>query len=162
MKAGKVIAIVFFASWLAGIGAYIALRPSFKHGKELLKAVEADDRAAVRKLLAEGASVQVRDAEGHTALWHAAYSNRPGIAELLLTHGADPNIRGTDGMTPLMWATYNGNTEAVQVLLAHGANVNATDFAGRTALQLVSTDRQKPAADLLRKAGATVPAAHIR
>lgn len=153
MKAGKAIAICFFAMWAVGIGGFMILRPTFKHGKELLTAVQSGDTQSVRKLLDEGASLQVRDREGHTALWLAAEANHADIAEMLLSQGADPNARGIDGLTPLMKAVANGNTEAVRVLLAHGVNVNAVGLNGETALKLATTDRQKAAADLVRRAG---------
>jgi ankyrin repeat protein len=152
MKSGKLIAIFFFALWALGIGVFTLLRPTFKHGKELLKAVEARQVAEVNRLLRDGANVQVRDKEGHTALSIAAYYNSTEIAEALLKRGADPNARGYDGLTPLMRAAKNGNTEAVRLLLSHGANANAQGMNGETALKLASGDRQKEAA--ARGAGA--------
>lgn len=154
MKAGKVIAIFFFASWIIGIGGFIILRPTFKHGKDLLKAVEAGQTERVSELLQQGANVHVRDHDGHTALWIAAYQNRADLAEELLKRGAEPDARGLDGWTPLMWAANNGNTEVVRVLLKYKANVNAKGMNGETALSLASGERRKPVADLLRKAGA--------
>jgi uncharacterized protein len=153
VKTGKVIAISFFASWLLGIGIFIYLRPNFKHGKELLKAAESGQAAEVRRLLGDGANVQVRDREGRTALAIAAYYDNAEMAEALLEHGADPNAREYDGWTPLMRAAKNGNLEVLRVLLKHGANVNAQGLNGESALKLAAGPRQKETVDLLRQAG---------
>jgi ankyrin repeat protein len=152
MKTGKVIAILFFASWIIGIGAFVMLRPTFKHGKELLKAAQAGKTAEVVRLVENGANVQVRDREGKTALAIAAYYNSWEMAAALLKHGADPNARGYDGWTPLMRAAKNGNREVIRVLASHGANVNAVGLNGETALKLAA-DRPETAV-LLRELGA--------
>ena len=154
MKAGKVIALLFFVSWAIGIGLYAWLRPSFKQGKELLNAVETGQTAAVRDLVTKGANLQVRDREGNTALAIAAYYDRVEIVQTLLEAGADPNVRGLNGLTPLMRAAENGNTEVARLLIKHGANVNAQGLRGETALGLSSGERSKPVADLLRMNGA--------
>jgi ankyrin repeat protein len=149
---GKVIALTIGATWLIAILVYTVMRPQFKRGKELLGAAEKGDVAAVRMLLDQGASVQQRDREGHTALWLAAYFGRSEVAKALLDKGADPNARGREGWTPLMWAVQQGHAEVVRLLIERGADVNATGIAGETALKY--TKGHPEIAALLRKAGA--------
>jgi uncharacterized protein len=154
MKTGKVIALLFVVSWVIGIGLFVWLRPTFKHGKELLRAVESGQTARVQELLRQGANLQVRDREGNTALAIAAYYDRAEIAEALLARGADPNVRGLNGLTPLMRAAENGNVDVARVLLKYGAKVNAQGLTGETALSLATGELRKPVAELLRQAGA--------
>lgn len=63
---------------------------------ELIRAAEAGDAQAVKRLLAEGASVQARDVRGRTALVAATYGNRVEAARLLIAAGVDVNAR--DGL----------------------------------------------------------------
>ena len=59
----------------------------------------------VKRLLAAGADVNVRDDAGRTLLHAASYAGHKEIVELLITKGADLNAKGLlDGATPLHFA----------------------------------------------------------
>jgi uncharacterized protein len=58
----------------------------------------------VRSLLGHpGASetINQRDGDGNTALWHACMYGRGGFVRALLESGADPTVTGTSGTTPM-------------------------------------------------------------
>jgi ankyrin repeat protein/mono/diheme cytochrome c family protein len=130
----------------------------------LMTAVLRGDRAAVRRLLAEGANVNDRDDAGATALMWAL--DDPEIARLLLEHGADVNARSDDERTPLIMASARHRAApVVALLLAHGADPSATapGQGGRTnPLVEASLAGELDSLRLLRAAGADLkPAAFV-
>lgn len=76
---------------------------------------------AVAMLVANGADIEHVDAEGNTALHHAARSADPGIAALLLDAGADIDACNRTGRSPLALACRAGNAELARFLLESGA-----------------------------------------
>ncbi|PWU00289.1 MAG: hypothetical protein C5B51_25515 [Terriglobia bacterium] len=89
----------------------------------LFQAIQKNDAAAVKRLLDNGLSPNVRDAEGTPAVMAAALYADAGCLQLLLDRGADSNLANTAGATALMWAI--PAADKVKTLLAHGADVNA-------------------------------------
>mgnify|MGYP006294793279 CR=1 FL=1 len=90
-----------------------------------MAAVKADDRATVRRLLAEGASVDAPDSAGDRPLIIAAYLGHTEVVEILLAAGADltvvdPGMRAT----ALHAAAYAGRAEAAGVLIDHGIAID--------------------------------------
>jgi ankyrin repeat protein len=75
---------------------------------------------AVRTLLAAGADANIKDAEGHTALYVAMYEMADEVALELLRGGADPAAR-VQGYSPLWWADKLGMERTAQALDAMGA-----------------------------------------
>jgi ankyrin repeat protein len=102
----------------------------------LMAAVEGDNLAVVRLLLARGADVKARNRVGWTALHAAAVAGNRGVAEDLLAHGADVNAAETlQGRTPLLWAAASGRTDLVKLCLDHGADIKVREkLSGTTAL----------------------------
>lgn len=92
-------------------------------------------------LVAHGASIKLKGAEGATALFPALCNNREDAAEIveaLLRHGADANDTLLDGKSMLHVAVTNKNTSVVEVLLRHGAKVNAMESVGLRPLHELS------------------------
>ena len=83
-----------------------------------------------RFLIANGASVQVRDAEGCNAFHHLAhlplidYESLATAVRLLLSQGCDINCQNESGETPLhLIAIYRPRLESVELFVAHGAQL---------------------------------------
>lgn len=100
----------------------------------LLGAVLYNDVAEVRRLIADGADVNIQDDFGNTPLMWAVSKRSTGMAVLLLDAGADVEAKNEDGMTALIEAAYHNAPDMAKFLLAVGADVNAQDWNGRTAL----------------------------
>lgn len=109
-----------------------------------------DNKARVEKLLAHGADVNVRDADGDTALHGAAQTGNVEIMGLLLDKGPNVNAKNKVGGTPLMWAAVFGNDDAARVLLANGADASLKDEDGVTAAQWAARNKRDSMVALLR------------
>ena len=55
----------------------------------------------IKKMLAEGMNVDIKDEEGMTALYRAAHNDQKETVSLLLDKGANVNIKDKFGNTPL-------------------------------------------------------------
>ncbi len=92
-------------------------------------------------LMAEfGASPNLGDNDGWTALMAASKRGFLKVATQLLQNGAQPNQKARDGQHALMVAAYNGRSCIVELLLTHGADANVKSHltnahGGITALQ---------------------------
>jgi hypothetical protein len=93
-----------------------------RRGLALLAATERGDVEAMRLLLAAGAPVNTRNAQGWTPLHVAAAGGDLAVVSLLLTHGAEVNATSNIGTTPLYNAIRrSGKRAVIDMLLAHGA-----------------------------------------
>ena len=91
----------------------------------LADAAEKRDPEAVRSLLHQRADVNLRQADGATALAWAAHWDELETAELLIRAGAEVNAANDFGVTPLVLACTNGSAAMVEKLLRAGADPNA-------------------------------------
>jgi cytohesin len=101
------------------------------------------DPRVVRLLLARGAKVGARDADGATSLHYAARLDDPcsrdrarqaAVARLLLEAGAPVKARDVFGLTPLHHAAWSTQADLVQRLLHRGASARDRDGYGLTPL----------------------------
>src|SRR2546421_492784 len=88
--------------------------------RALLHAAATGDRAAVEKLLEQGAHVNTRDDEGASPLMRAAGAGHAAAAQLLLARGADVQLTDRSGNTALILAGRAGHPEIVRLLTAAG------------------------------------------
>jgi ankyrin repeat protein len=122
----------------------LAMRDSF--GRDALaRAAAAGNAAALRLLLARGASIDMRDSAGTTPLMLASRAGSAAALEVLLPAGA----RGLDaadhaGNTALMYAAGSGNLDAVERLLAAGASVAPRNAQDWSALDFARTAGEQP------------------
>ncbi|HYP13258.1 MAG TPA: ankyrin repeat domain-containing protein [Bryobacteraceae bacterium] len=120
-------------------------------------AVHADDIAAARKLVAEGADVKVSNRYGVFPLSLACTNGSGPMVELLLKAGADPNATLPGGETALMTAARTGKLEPVKALLSRGADVHAKESSrGQTALMWAAAEGHVDVVEALLAAGAHV------
>jgi ankyrin repeat protein len=97
-------------------------------------AATRDHVDVVRRLLAAGADVDARSADGFTPLLNAA-SAGSDVVEALLDAGADVTAQEPrQGCRPLHRFAGYANPAGVELVLAAGADVDAEDFGGATAL----------------------------
>ena len=96
----------------------------------------------MRLLIDAGASLDAVDAEGATALLHAASEGHARICSLLLALGTDVTARDKGGCTALHVAALEGNVSAIEVLVRGGAKLN--DAANAVYLALATPTRVLP------------------
>jgi ankyrin repeat protein len=96
------------------------------------------NNAEVRRLLQEGADVNLGQADGATALHWAAYHGDIGLAEILLAAGADPAAANRNGSTAMWLAASQGDAPMVEALLNGGADANEELPLGRRPLMLAA------------------------
>ena len=103
-------------------------------------AVLSNDLSQIKKILDNGADVNLRDKKrfGFTALMAAAFNGYTEAAKLLIAYGADVNAITSTGETALMVAARASHAEAMNLLIDNGAEVNAktNNDGGITALML--------------------------
>ena len=125
-----------------------------------LAVLRSGDVRQLRQALAEGASVNGRDAEGNRPLMHAAVYGNAACMHLLLDRGADVNVANKEGATALMRAAFD--YEKVRLLVDHGADVNARSSLGNTPLMLAArTANSHRTVDLLLSRGANAKATNF-
>lgn len=105
----------------------------------LMKASHMGDIAVVRMLIAAGASLNARNADGNNALWLACVGKHLEVIEVLVDAGIDMNNRNDNGATPLMYAASSGKADVIEILLAKGADTAPETLDGFSALDLAST-----------------------
>ena len=120
--------------------------------------IEASKRGfynIVEALIDNGASLDVQDSRGETALMVVSkIQYRPDvhlpILELLLERGANINIQDTKGQTALISIYDTGlhSYDFVARLLEHGADTTIQDYKGKTAL-MYATEKATSEDDLL-------------
>lgn len=130
----------------------------------LFKAVYTVETAEVKRLLAEGADVNVADKNGVTPLIIAAARDEEIVRDLL-QKGADVNAATTvsfkhkgeiivQGVTPLMTALAKKKPKIADMLLQHGADVNKKTVNGSTALMIATGNEDPEMVRTLLKKGA--------
>ena len=88
----------------------------------------------VKYLVSHGASLDIRDNNGGTALIRAVTWYGDGVVEYLATQGAALDILNDEGETALILAARRGNENIVKYLVSNGASIDIEDMQGDTAL----------------------------
>lgn len=95
-------------------------------------ACASGNQALVLLLIQKG--VDLEDARGKTALWHACGEGHELIVRSLLEQGANVDKRDRWGQSPLAAAVERDHVAVARLLIESEADVNAAEFGGRTAL----------------------------
>ncbi|XP_014875772.1 ankyrin-2b isoform X18 [Poecilia latipinna] len=106
-------------------------------------------------LLQNGASADVSNIRGETALHMAARAGQVEVVRCLLRNGAMVDARAREDQTPLHIASRLGKTEIVQLLLQHMAHPDAATTNGYTPLHISAREGQVETASVLLEAGAS-------
>lgn len=108
-----------------------------RHRTSLMWAAQDGDLAMVRFLMAEGADIHIRDANGWTALMWAAQGGHLAVVKFLVASGADVDVNAQNnvGWTALMKAAMEGHLAVVRFLVDdHDADIHLKNKEGETAL----------------------------
>lgn len=94
----------------------------------LIEAAILGEKEVVGELIQRNIDVNIRDANGYTALMYAAKNGKIAVARMLLNAGADVNAKETPalstGVTPVLLAAQHGKKRMVKLLADNKADVN--------------------------------------
>src|SRR5438874_1723811 len=130
----------------------------FGADSRLADAVQRDDKAAVRSLVADRANINVPQSDGTTALHWAVRHGDLTTADLLIKAGADVKAANRYGLTPIQLAAGNGHAAMIEKLLAAGVDPSFANPGGETVLMRASRTGNMDAIRLLLARGANVNA----
>ncbi|HXT16373.1 MAG TPA: ankyrin repeat domain-containing protein [Gemmatimonadaceae bacterium] len=117
-------------------------------------AMRGDD-GAVKKLIAQGADVNVAQGDGMTALhWAAEHGDAELASALIKAHASLKATTRIGAYTPLHIAAKSGNPNVINELLEAGSDAKAMTATGATALHFAAAAGNPEAVELLIKAGA--------
>lgn len=102
----------------------------------LMKAAHTGALAVARALIAAGAALNARNADGNTALWLACVGRHFDMIDLLVESGIALDTANDNGATALMYASSAGLADVVARLLERGADIRPETLDGFTALDL--------------------------
>lgn len=102
--------------------------------QQLIEYARTGDIENLKKLLKEDVDVNIRDAEGRTAVLEATRYNYPKIVDILIQHGADVNIQDLYRNNVLLHAGATGYLEIVKLAIAAGADTKLTNRYGGIAI----------------------------
>jgi ankyrin repeat protein len=97
-------------------------------------AAAAGDLAAIARLLAEGVSIDGRDATGRTPVLAATHARQAEAVRALFTTGADPDIRDDRLDNPFLYAGAEGLLEILRLAHEAGADPAITNRYGGVAV----------------------------
>jgi ankyrin repeat protein len=138
-----------------GAGSAAAAESS---ARELLRAVQRGDRAAVLRLLDQRADANARDETGTSALHWAIERGDAELTGLLIRRGADVQARNRYGVPPVFVAATTGSVAIMQMLLEAGASANTSLPEGETVLLASARTGRGDVVELLLARGAKVNA----
>jgi ankyrin repeat protein/chitinase len=147
-------------------GNYEVIKALLKHGVDvnargggatspaLHRATCHGDVKIVKLLLANNATIDLRDGEGKTAWACSVVKHQREISNLLRKAGADPNTKGALGVSELYNAANGHRLEDVRFLLESGTDPSIQTIYGWAPLHWVSAHGNYDIVKLLLKYGA--------
>ncbi|MDF2577359.1 MAG: ankyrin-like [Chlamydiales bacterium] len=101
--------------------------------------------------------ISKQDADGNSALHHAAFCEKAQVLEYLLQKGADPYLRNRLSLTPLHISSERGFIAGVAILIQQAPDlINTGDFAGLTPLLYAINGVHLDLLELLLKKGVDI------
>ncbi len=103
---------------LLELGVNINVQDEGQKWSALHFAARDNKKEVVSVLLKSGASVDLLDCFGNTALWRAvmSFNGDSSIVNELLSYGANPTIKNESGISPLSLAESMGKIECLKLL----------------------------------------------
>ena len=125
--------------------------------RSLLDEARDGNLEQIEALLASGADVNQRDADGQTALLIACEEDQPGAVKLLLDAGANASCKREDGYTALHMACEAGATACCAALCRHAAGLHEAMLEdGSFPLSVAGAEGQDDCVGVLLDAGAPI------
>jgi ankyrin repeat protein len=103
-------------------------------GKKLYKTEEDTFLSLAKKLIDNGADLNVVDLNGNGLLSKAISKDKIGVAQLLISSGIDLNLPNEQGITPLFKSCELQKVELVKFLVNNKSNVDFVNSRGFTVL----------------------------
>ena len=126
------------------------------YSEPLFEAVDVGDLDALKKLIANGADVNIKGENGLTALIMAIQHSDLEMVELLLKEGANPNSETDGAWTPLIAAASSRCTKIAETLIKAGASVNVKSSWQYTPLFAAADSNNFEVVKILVDAGADI------
>ena len=117
----------------------------------LIIAVYNNQPAIVKFLLDKGASPEMPDLSGNSALMGVCFKGYKDIVAMLLAAGINVNQRNGNGATALTFAATFGHLEIAEMLLQKGADITIPDTRGKTPLDHARIQENEAMVALLEK-----------
>lgn len=105
----------------------------------LMKASHQGETGIVHRLVAAGARLGARNADGNNALWLACVGAHADVIDALVAAGVDVDNQNDNAATALMYGASTGKAVVVERLLAAGADTELQTLDGFTALDMAAT-----------------------
>ncbi|XP_018577146.1 ankyrin repeat and death domain-containing protein 1A-like [Anoplophora glabripennis] len=102
----------------------------------------------------EDVKIDAVDADGQTALFHAALFGNAAVVRRLIEVGAQLDRKNKESKTALHMACQRGHCEVAQLLLAHEADMESRDEEGNTPLHVAAQNQQTELVHMLLDSGA--------
>ena len=118
---------------------------------ELMDAVSKGDLEAVKKLVQDGADINICDSNGYSPLLWSAIMKQPEIFGFLKLKGAK---------TDIFIESAAGNTESVRQFIRDRVDINAINRHGHRALMLAAHQGHIATVEALIESGADIDATH--
>eukprot|EP00163_Fabomonas_tropica_P021055 TRINITY_DN37008_c0_g1_i1.p1 TRINITY_DN37008_c0_g1~~TRINITY_DN37008_c0_g1_i1.p1 ORF type:complete len:862 (+),score=196.87 TRINITY_DN37008_c0_g1_i1:122-2707(+) len=136
-------------------GRYHAAFPASKNSPLVTAAIANRAEEVTALCRDQGVKADERDAQGWTALHHAAWHGADRAVEALITRGALLTNAVWDGCRPLHLAALGSHAETVRVILDKGGKVNITDGNLGTALHHAMREGSVACGQVLLEHGAS-------
>lgn len=129
------------AAWLATRGFDPLAVDSLIANKTtpLMQAAREGDLPIMAALIASGAALDARNADGNTAIWLACVDDHLDAIDMLVAAGCALDNQNDNGATPLMYAASAGKASVVARLLEAGASTALATLDDFTALDMAAT-----------------------
>jgi len=79
----------------------------------LMKAVREAHYSIAKELIDAGASLEIKNIDGNSALWNACFGQSAACVELLVKAGIDLDSTNDNGVTALMYCASAGREDTV-------------------------------------------------